>query len=308
MASKTTNYNLSKPSYNDNADIAVINSNMDIIDNKMKEIEDNATNATNKNASDISALNKVATTNLLNPSLQSQVINGITITANGDGTYTLNGTPSTESNINIGTISCLIGKTYRLVGRPAGIGTEQSAFTIYCDMGAIDYGNGIVFIAQSTTHNIILHLHPNIGALSNVVVKPMVTTALTANYDDFVPFTGTSGKLNGDVADIKKDIVDISGTYTITDRCPPVQGKGAFVILDINPKLYNITLNSVLNYDNGTNKDITLSRCSVEDQGFRYMVILPWQEIHSGKISLEDMMWSAVTINLTISKKLVPNL
>lgn len=40
MATTTTNYGLTKPSYNDSADISVINSNMDIIDSKMKEIED----------------------------------------------------------------------------------------------------------------------------------------------------------------------------------------------------------------------------------------------------------------------------
>ena len=40
MATQTTNYGLKKPDYNDSADIGVINSNMDIIDSKMKEIED----------------------------------------------------------------------------------------------------------------------------------------------------------------------------------------------------------------------------------------------------------------------------
>lgn len=40
MATKTTNYNLTKPAYDENADIKVINDNMDIIDAKMKEIED----------------------------------------------------------------------------------------------------------------------------------------------------------------------------------------------------------------------------------------------------------------------------
>lgn len=40
MATKTTNYNLTKPAYNEDADIKVINDNMDIIDAKMKEIED----------------------------------------------------------------------------------------------------------------------------------------------------------------------------------------------------------------------------------------------------------------------------
>ena len=40
MATKTTNYNLVKPAYDEDADIAVINKNMDIIDTKMKEIEE----------------------------------------------------------------------------------------------------------------------------------------------------------------------------------------------------------------------------------------------------------------------------
>lgn len=42
MATQTTNYGLTKPSYNETADIGVINSNMDIIDAKMKEIDNKA--------------------------------------------------------------------------------------------------------------------------------------------------------------------------------------------------------------------------------------------------------------------------
>ena len=46
MATQTTNYGLKKPAYSDTADIGVINSNMDIIDAKMKEIDDKITNET----------------------------------------------------------------------------------------------------------------------------------------------------------------------------------------------------------------------------------------------------------------------
>lgn len=42
MATQTTNYGLKKPDYNDSSDIGVINSNMDIIDAKMKEIDNKA--------------------------------------------------------------------------------------------------------------------------------------------------------------------------------------------------------------------------------------------------------------------------
>lgn len=34
----------------------------------------------------------------------------------------------------------------------------------------------------------------------------MITTNLSATYDDFVPYTGDTGKLNGDVAELKKTI------------------------------------------------------------------------------------------------------
>lgn len=40
MATKTTNYNLTKPDLNDWADIRVLNANMDIIDSAMKSISD----------------------------------------------------------------------------------------------------------------------------------------------------------------------------------------------------------------------------------------------------------------------------
>lgn len=42
MATQTTNYGLKKPAYTDTADISVINENMDVIDAKMKEIENKA--------------------------------------------------------------------------------------------------------------------------------------------------------------------------------------------------------------------------------------------------------------------------
>lgn len=43
MATQTTNYGLKKPDYNDNADIGVINDNMDIIDTELKNIEETLT-------------------------------------------------------------------------------------------------------------------------------------------------------------------------------------------------------------------------------------------------------------------------
>lgn len=56
MATKTTNYNLTKPDLNDWADIRVLNANMDIIDDTMKAISDLAGSGTGNGASvDLSA-------------------------------------------------------------------------------------------------------------------------------------------------------------------------------------------------------------------------------------------------------------
>lgn len=51
MSRQTTNYNLTKPDYTDTADIAVINSNMDIIDEALKVTDTKAQNVMSKNSS-----------------------------------------------------------------------------------------------------------------------------------------------------------------------------------------------------------------------------------------------------------------
>ena len=40
---------------------------------------------------------------------------------------------------------------------------------------------------------------------NNLNKKPMLTTNLNATYDDFVPYTGSTGKLNSDVASLSKN-------------------------------------------------------------------------------------------------------
>lgn len=56
--------------------------------------------------------------NLLNATLQTTTVNGVTCTANGDGTYTLNGTATTITTFDIAQdVSC---SSFRLVGCPVG--------------------------------------------------------------------------------------------------------------------------------------------------------------------------------------------
>ena len=53
MATKTTNYNLIKTELTDDADIRVINGNMDVLDNQLKSISDKADNASDNAYSDV---------------------------------------------------------------------------------------------------------------------------------------------------------------------------------------------------------------------------------------------------------------
>ena len=158
MASKTTNYNLDMPGYNEIADIDVINGNMDKIDVQMKKNADSAQQSKDIVSDKYSATNtyavgdycihenilykcKTAITtgeefdsnkwvqttcgtefrwlnsnldsigygdngayNLLNPTLQTTTLNGITCTSNGDGIYTLNGSTETFPAFKLGDV------------------------------------------------------------------------------------------------------------------------------------------------------------------------------------------------------------
>ena len=148
------------------------------------------------------------TTNLLKPTLQTTTSSGVTCTNNGDGTYTLNGTATGENAVFRVNISCIeYGKTYRLVGCPQSggsgkYGLEATDQTIY---GVNDYGDGAIFNPYETgyEYKILIVVYMNHTA-NNLVFKPMLTTNLSATYEDFVPFTGTTGQLNSDVAELEK--------------------------------------------------------------------------------------------------------
>lgn len=73
MATKTTNYNLVKPAYDEDADIAVINANMDIIDTKMKEIE----NAGGSGGTPVDAYTKQESDELLSNKVDKETGKGL---------------------------------------------------------------------------------------------------------------------------------------------------------------------------------------------------------------------------------------
>ena len=157
----------------------------------------------------VSDVRKETTVNLLNPTLQTTTINGVTCTANGDGTYTLKGKSTSSSNTNfvMSFFSPFKGKC-KLIGCPSGI---DSIAELQCNYNEIwesqntDHGKGSILDSANLLTAIAIVIFPNVS-VNNLIFKPMITTNLDATYDDFVPYTGDSGKLNSDVADIKNDL------------------------------------------------------------------------------------------------------
>lgn len=157
---------------------------------------------------DINTLKKETTVNLLNPILQTTTSNGITCTNNGDGTYTLSGTKTTDTIwLKLGTVSLKANTSYKLIGQSTTYGTTD--VRVY-DNDGVYFGDGTYkgatpIITPTTDISISMQIRvAETTALDNFIVKPMITTNLDATYDDFVPYTGDTGKLNSDVAQLQK--------------------------------------------------------------------------------------------------------
>lgn len=176
--------------------------------------------------------------NLLKPTLQTTTQNGVTCTANGDGTYTLNGT-NTGADYTYFQLCELTdfakkmtNKELKLVGCPTG--GSASTFKVQYEINntpangdGYDFGNGVIvkndkITSENITRAAVYIIVRSGATLFNKVFKPMLTTNLNATYDDFVPYTGDGDTLTADVAEIKNYLgglsFSVSGTtLSITD-------------------------------------------------------------------------------------------
>ena len=145
------------------------------------------------------------TRNLLNPTLETTTKDGVTCTDNGDGTYTLNGTATTEINFDIGNIN-LQSKKYRITGTPLGYGKKDRVCIRNSDYLETfgDWYGGNNFDGDIFKENCIVYILISSGSsFENVIFKPMITTDLSATYDDFVPYGGY------EIQSCGKNLVDI---------------------------------------------------------------------------------------------------
>lgn len=179
---------------------------------------------TNNNSEDVNTLKKGTTVNLLKPTLRTTTQNGVTCTANGDGTYTLNGTNSSDTNAEFmlcGSSNLLeLNKEFRLTGCPNNtyaylfVGDWGIPWTLY----GKDIGNGSNFkITTSSPDKRVAINVPKGVTVDNIVFKPMITTNLDATYDDFVPYTGDGETLASDVANLRGSL-DKLVTYSTDEQ------------------------------------------------------------------------------------------
>lgn len=148
--------------------------------------------------------------NLLNATLQTTIVNGVTCTANGDGTYTLNGTATTTTTFDIAQdVSC---SSFRLVGCPVG-GAHDASYELQARTNNLIYGydtgDGKNIKADE---NFFIRIRINTGInCNNLLFKPMIVDASLypdATYDDFEPYTGSIPSPNPDYPQEIKSVVN----------------------------------------------------------------------------------------------------
>ena len=145
--------------------------------------------------------------NLLNATLQTTTQNGVTCTANGDGTYTINGTATSDTLFHIGYFIFEKDTKYKIVGCPQG-GSLNTLYRLDGSLNAnSDTGNGIVYSGDGNKRNARIVVF-NGATVNNLLFKPMITTDLTATYDDFEPYTGGQPSPSPDYPQEIKSVVN----------------------------------------------------------------------------------------------------
>ena len=139
---------------------------------------------------------KVTGKNLFNPTMKTTTEKGVTCTANGDGTYTLNRTASGQVDFVLA--DTLLNKYggYKIVGAPKG-GSESSyrlTCTYFTNKGvwdgfSADFGTGTEIDGSRYMLRMSFVILSGFTC-NNLVIKPMITTDLDATYDDYVPYQG----------------------------------------------------------------------------------------------------------------------
>ena len=196
-------------------------------------------------------------TNLLKPTLQTTTQNGVTCTNNNDGTYTFIGTATAETEFTFSTIKLKYGK-YKLLDALGYQRTSNNAWvkTLH---------DGDIFEVDADKPILQIHMHFAKGTTANNLnKKPMITTNLNATHNDFVPYTGNTGRLNADVALLNNNISNTDNkikTYYISTPTELTFKKGTYWVF-INKTQYSQS--SIWTVDSSANPPVALANPSGE--------------------------------------------
>ena len=162
--------------------------------------------------------------NLLNPTLQTTTINGVTCTNNGNGTYTLNGTATGKTIFTL-QYNIVLDVGYYVINSLNNIWFTiemmYEPFTTFCGT----FTNNKFYVSSKAENIKSCIIIDNGVKLSNVVFKPMLTNNLSATYDDFVPYTGKGETLTHDVSALKNDLSNLKdGTTPVAKAVADEEG------------------------------------------------------------------------------------
>lgn len=151
--------------------------------------------------------------NLLKSTLVTTTANGVTCTNNGDGTYTLNGTATDQTDFHIITSLPKESNKYKIIGCPSGGGSSNYKIILVDDIyweRQIDIGNGVIYNGEYNLIRLSIRI-ANGTNLKNIVFKPMIVDVSLypdATYDDFEPYTGGIPSPNPDYPQEIKSVVN----------------------------------------------------------------------------------------------------
>lgn len=145
--------------------------------------------------------------NLCPNNIVSQRISGVTVTVNDDLSVTVSGEPTAYINIPLSNEFAIPNGTYLLCGTGRQGGTLNTYFLTVFDTGTgqqynATTGNGVIFTITQGMASAYIHIEKNIVFASPHTFKPMITTDLTATYDDYVPYSMTNRELTDGIGNI----------------------------------------------------------------------------------------------------------
>ena len=225
MATQTTNYGLTKPSYNETADIGVINSNMDIIDAKMKAIENKAGSGGGGGNTDTYGHVKVGS---------------VTIDASGDDTIELvagsNVTLTPDTTSKSVTISASGGggggtsDYLQLSNKPKINGIELVDNTTTEDLGIVvpQYTSEL----ENDSGFITNEADPTVPAWAKEPTKPTYTAEEVGALPSNTPIPDPTSVVIDRFVSVGTHIADISVNGEKTELYAPTGGGGTPVTVD----------------------------------------------------------------------------